>query len=162
VAAKVHVQVAQGEHMQQPIPQIEVDVSYQLGEYADLLREVIAMETKALNQPTSQINPLNWPVVQSVILAIVIPPIFAWKMLRVGRCVFVFSAEGISRTSKGVIAYRTWQQVKTVQRLHAAYLIELVEGGAMPIPFREMDTEQRQQFERLLESVSVTILGSSR
>ncbi|WP_353084836.1 hypothetical protein [Stenotrophomonas sp.] len=31
-------------------------------------------------------------------------------------------------------------------------------GGAMPIPFREMDTEKRQQFERLLASVPVVIL----
>ncbi|MEK0267643.1 hypothetical protein QT383_17290 [Stenotrophomonas rhizophila] len=50
------------------------------------------------------------------------------------------------------------EQVKHVQRLQAAYLIELVEGGAMPIPFREMDTETRQQFERLLASVPVVIL----
>ena len=45
-----------------------------------------------------------------------------------------------------------------MHRLQAAYLIELIEGGAIPIPFREMDTEKRQQFERLLASVPVVIL----
>ncbi|MBU2047537.1 MAG: YcxB family protein [Gammaproteobacteria bacterium] len=69
---------------------------------------------------------------------------------------------GISRTSKGITASRTWDQVKRVQRLQAAYLIELLEGGAMPIPFREIDTEQRQQFEQLLTSIPVVILKPAR
>lgn len=110
------------------------------------------------NHHTSRASPWNWPIVQNAALAIIAPPIFAWRMLSVGRCMFVFSTAGISRISKGITASRTWDQVKHVQRLQAVYFIELLEGGAIPIPFREMDTEQRQQFERLLASVPVVIL----
>ena len=148
----------QGAYVEHTGPRIEIDVSYQLAEYRQLLHEVIAMDMVARNEHLNRASPWSWPIVQSVVLAVVVPPIFAWKMLRVGRCAFVFSAAGISRTSKGRTAFRTWHQVKHVQRLQAAYLIELVEGGAMPIPFREMDTEQHQQFERLLASVPVVIL----
>lgn len=144
--------------MQHAGSRIKIDVTYQLAEYRQLLHDVIAMDMATGNAQTNPASPWNWPIVQKVVLAIVVPPIFAWKMLRVGRCAFVFSAAGLSRTSKGRTAFRTWDQVKHVQRLQAAYLIELVEGGAMPIPFREMDTEKRQQFERLLASVPVVIL----
>lgn len=148
----------QGGYVEHTGPRIEIDVSYQLAEYRQLLHEVIAMDMVARNEHLNRTSPWNWPIVQSVVLAVVVPPIFAWKMLRVGRCAFVFSAAGISRTSRGRTAFRTWHQVKHVQRLQAAYLIELIEGGAMPIPVREMDTEQHQQFERLLASVPVVIL----
>jgi len=40
-------------------------------------------------------------------------------------------------------------------------VIELVEGGAMPIPFRAMDVEQHREFERLVESVPLVMLGPS-
>ncbi|RLK57742.1 hypothetical protein BCL79_2155 [Stenotrophomonas rhizophila] len=148
--------------MEHPHSRIEIDVSYQLAEYRQLLHDVIAMDMATGNAQTHPANPWNWPIMQKVVLAIVVPPIFAWKMLRVGRCLFVLSAAGISRTSKGITASRTWDQVKRVQRLQAAYLIELLEGGAMPIPFREMDTEQRQQFEQLLTSIPVVILKPAR
>lgn len=148
--------------MQHAGSRVEIDVSYQLSEYRQLLHDVIAMDMATGNVQTHPASPWNWPIVQKVVLAIVVPPIFAWKMLRVGRCLFVFSSAGISRTSKGITASRTWDQVKHVQRLQAAYLIELLEGGAMPLPLREMDTAQRRQFEHLLASVPVVILEPAR
>lgn len=147
--------------MEHPNPRIQIDVSYRLTEYRQLLRDVIAMELATQNVPVNRAHPWNWPIVQIAFLAILIPPVFAWKMLRVGRCLFVFSAAGISRTSKGFTASRSWDQVKSVQRLSAAYVIELVEGGAMPIPFRAMDVDQHREFERLVESVPLVMLGPS-
>lgn len=43
---------------------IQIDVSYQLGEYRQLLSEVIAVEMATENEPVNRANPWNWSIVR--------------------------------------------------------------------------------------------------
>ncbi|WP_143703954.1 MULTISPECIES: YcxB family protein [Luteimonas] len=133
--------------MEHTAPKIDVAVRYQLREYKQVLRESIALRHTLPVTPPNRWWPWNWPVSQIAIFDVFVPVVFRWKMARVGDCAFTFSASGLSRTSRGHTASRTWDQVGVVHRLSCAYLIELEEGGAMPLPYRVFSSEQRRLFE---------------
>jgi hypothetical protein len=128
---------------------ISVEVEYGLTEYKSIILESLARAMK--NRPAVNRNlPWNKPWVERAVLAAFIPPIFWLKKLRVGKCLFAFTPEGLSRTAKGYTASRTWSQVAAVHRLSAAYVIELKEGGSMPVPYRVLTPSQRTALESLM------------
>lgn len=128
---------------------IRVEVEYGLTEYKSIILEFLSRATK--KRATVNRNlPWNKPWVERAVLAVVVPPVFWLKKLRVGKCLFEFTPEGLLRTAKGYTASRTWSQVAAVHRLSAAYLIELKEGGAMPIPYRVFTPSQRIALESFM------------
>jgi len=138
--------------MTQPLPDIEVAVSYQLHEYRQILRDYVATDL-AQGGRLDTTSLWNWPIVQHLTFKLLVPLVFRWKKSRVGDCVFAFNASGLSRTSKGRTASRTWAQINQVHRLSTAYLIELNEGGAMPVPYRCFADVQRTAFDDLIEHI---------
>jgi hypothetical protein len=128
---------------------IRVEVEYALAEYKSIILESLARAMKKRVAVNGSL-PWNRPLVQRIVLAVVIPPVFWFKKLRVGKCLFEFTPEGLSRTAKGYTASRTWSQVAAVHRLSAAYVIELQEGGAMPVPYRVFTPSQRTALESLM------------
>lgn len=147
--------------MHQIGPRIEVAVAYGLREYLQILRDYVAMDLAQGGQHIDTARPWNWPIVQDLTFRLLVPVIFLWKKSRVGDCVFVFDDSGLARTSKEGAASRAWAQVRNVHRLSTAYLIELKEGGAMPVPLRCFTDTQRAAFDALLESVGADTAESA-
>lgn len=122
-------------HMTDPDLKVEVAVAYALQDYKRVLRDFFPIYLRRSGKKPNPLLPWNWPLVQSAMFATFVPLIFWWKKSRIGDCAFTFCQSGLSRTSRGHTAMRTWAQVETVHCLSGAYLIELKEGGAMPVPF---------------------------
>lgn len=146
--------------MEHSDPRVEVTVAYELSEYQQVLRDFLPLQYQKSGKTPNPLLPWNWPVVHKLLFAMVVPLIFRLKQSRVGECLFTFSEQGLSRTSKGHTASRGWVQVKIVHRLSTAYLIELVEGGAMPVPFRVFTAEQQQLFENFSRRVGQVAAAS--
>ena len=128
---------------------IRVEVEYGLTEYKSIILEFLPRATK--DRVTVNRNlPWNKPWIERTVLAVVLPPVFWLKKLRIGKCLFEFTPEGLSRTAKGYTASRNWSQVAAVHHLSAAYLIELKEGGRMPVPYRVFTPSQRTALESFM------------
>jgi len=136
-------------------PDLEVAVSYRLDEYQRVLRELVESEFLPTVDESQLLRFWNGRRAGDLVFALVVPLIFFWKKTRMGDCVFSFSTSGLSRATKGKTARRTWAQVKRVRRFSEAYLIELEEGGAMPLPFRAFSAAQQTRFETLLQKSGV-------
>lgn len=130
---------------------IEISVSYTLGEYRRVLRELVAADFAPASAPSGWARLWNGPAAGNVVFAIVVPLIFAWKQVRIGDCTFAFDAAGFSRTTRRGTASRAWSQVARVRRFSQAYLVELQAGGALPLPFRAFSAAQRTRFDALLQ-----------
>ena len=137
-------------HMSDTLPRVRIEVDYRFAEYRTIVREFMPQAQKNKLPVVNRNLPWNQPWVERLALAVLLPPIFWLKKMRVGRCSFEFTDLGLSRTSRGYTATRSWSQVAAVHKLTAAYLIELEEGGAMPIPYRVFGSAERAAFERLL------------
>ena len=129
---------------------VHVDVDYRFDEYKAIVNEFTPRALKNKLPVVDPNLPWNWPWVGRLAFAVVLPAIFLFKKIRVGRCSFEFTDSGLSRTSKGHTATRSWMQVAAVHRLAGAYLIEFEEGGAMPVPYRVFGATERAAFEKLL------------
>lgn len=132
------------------LPRVRIEVDYRFAEYKTIVGEFMPRAQKNRLPVVNRNLPWNQPWVERLALAVLLPPIFWFKKMRVGRCSFEFTDSGLSRTSRGHTAARSWAQVAAVHRLTAAYLIELEEGGAMPIPYRVFGAAERAAFEKLL------------
>jgi hypothetical protein len=130
---------------------VRVEVEYQFKEYKAIVREFNPRAPKNKPRVVNPNLPWNQPWAERLILAVILRPIFWVKKARVGNCSFEFTDAGLSRTSKAHMMTRTWGQVAAVHRLTVAYLIELEEGGAMPVPYRAFRPDERAAFERLLQ-----------
>jgi YcxB-like protein len=130
---------------------IEVAVDYQLEEYKRVLRDFLPTHFAATGKAPNRLWPWNWPIVETALFNTFVPLVFMLKKHRIGSCVFTFSEAGLSRSSKSGTGNRTWSDIKTVHRLTGAYLIQLEEGGAMPVPYRAFTPEQRDVFESLAQ-----------
>lgn len=133
---------------------VEVAVEYQLQEYKQVLRELYPIYLATTGKKPDRLLPWNWPIVEESLFAVVAPIVFFYKKRRVGDCVFTFGEAGFSRTSESGTGQKTWDEVKIVHRLSAAYLIELKTGGAMPVPYRVFTPEQRELFEVFAQPVA--------
>lgn len=139
---------------------IRVSVDYKLAEYKDMVREFLprAMQN---NAQLDQRLPWNKPWAVSLVLAVLLPPVFWVKKLRVGQCVFEFTADGLSRTARGHTMRLLWSQVSTVHSLSATYLIELKDGGAMPVPYRVFKPSERAAFESFISLATAALQPAS-
>lgn len=75
---------------------------------------------------------------------------FVVKNQRLGACSFVIDASGLVRTGAGGSAQVPWTDVAAVHRYRAGYLLE-TRAGAMPLPYRALDTAQRAALETLFD-----------
>jgi|GEM_PF-992206 len=132
---------------------VDVIVEYRLAEYKQVLRDFIPVYLRTTKKQPNRLLPWNWPVMERLMFAIVVPVIFALKKRRIGTCAFTFTETGLARTSRGRTAERAWSDVRAVHHLSAAYLIELKAGGAMPLPFRIFSQEQRRIFDKFSRQV---------
>ncbi len=68
-----------------------------------------------------------------------------------GDCTFEIDEYGIRRTSKTGLKTIEWENVRHVQKLSSAYLIELNEGS-LPIPYRCFNAEEQDLFSSYIAS----------
>jgi hypothetical protein len=91
------------------------------------------------------------PAAAGAWVALVGTPVFFVKKRRMPLCAFSIDAHGIERRSRAGTLVRRWEDVRGVRRYRRGYLV-LYDHGAMPIPFRCMDSEQEAALRRLLAS----------
>ena len=126
---------------------LTVTVDYGLAEYKQIVRDFTPIHLEAKHPHRNPYFPWNWAISEKLMFAVLLPLIFRWKKSKVGVCEFTFSKEGLTRVSKNGSASRSWAEVSVVRHLSTAYLIELSAGGAMPVPFRVFEENQRTLFE---------------
>jgi len=113
------------------------------------LSEVKAIATESvlrqLASDSADVSRLSWCAtrVHRLVLALAIPPIFWFKRIRGGQCQLEFDIHGFRQTRRGRTATRTWREVADVSVFDSGVLIELHEGGAVPIPSRVLSLNQR-------------------
>ena len=126
---------------------LEVSVEYNLAEYKAFIRDFTPAYLEEKHPNRNPYYPWNWPVTEKLLMAVLVPLIFKWKVSKVGTCEFIFREDGFSRASKRGQSFCSWSDVSQIRQLSSAYLIQLSSGGAMPIPFRVFSEEERTQFE---------------
>lgn len=87
------------------------------------------------------------PVTAGVWTALIGTPVFFVKKRRMPRCAFRIDAQGIERTSRAGTLARAWTDVSGVRRYRHGYLLTFARG-ALPIPYRCLDTQQDANFRR--------------
>ncbi|MYN43537.1 hypothetical protein GTP23_00465 [Pseudoduganella sp. FT93W] len=120
---------------------LRLHVRYRLGEYLGIVTShVIAELTRRKLEQGKKISLLDIIVLRSCLLLFV-PPIFIFKVLKVGACDFYFDDTGITRHSKGGELVVPWDEVVAIHTYPAGYLFAQSDG-AMPVPFRVLADEQ--------------------
>ena len=130
-------------------------VSYRLGEYISMLSEysprsvgnAAAMQVAKASIWAKLLPSSKW--FERICIYLIAPPIFLYKVFRVGQCTFSVDTERIERTSKTGPMSIPWKDVAFVQRLTEGYLVELERGG-MPLPYRCFPGGARGAFELLV------------
>ena len=128
--------------VESPIMPLRFHVNYRLGEYFSLVSShVISELTRRKIEQGKKISLLDVFILRSC-LCLFIPPIFLFKVLKVGSCDFNFDEAGIVRSSKGGDLVVPWSEVVAVHEYSAGYLFAQ-DDGAMPVPLRVLTDEQR-------------------
>jgi hypothetical protein len=70
-----------------------------------------------------------------------VPPIFLFKVLKIGSCDFHFDDIGIVRRSKQGELVVPWSEVVDIHQYPTGYLFAQIDG-AMPVPLRVLTDEQ--------------------
>ncbi|WP_070246641.1 YcxB family protein [Duganella phyllosphaerae] len=70
------------------------------------------------------------------------PPIFLFKVLRVGACDFRIDSAGIVRSAKSGVVTVPWSDLVAIHEYPAGYLFAK-KTGAMPVPYRVLTDVQR-------------------
>lgn len=117
-------------------PQLKFSVRYRLGEYLDFASEHAFATEESLRNLT---GPKRFFALAS--LKSIATIMFLYKSARVGQCHFQIDSVDISRLSKGGYGAIPWFKVKAVHTYTPGYLIE-TQKGAMPIPYRVLDSDQ--------------------
>ena len=121
---------------------VEFHVSYRLAEYlaivaahsvADFAR-VKAGQGKTLGRRDA------WTLRCCVYLFA--PPIFLFKVLRLGACDFRIDSTGIVRSAKSGVVTVPWSDLVAIHEYPAGYLFAK-KTGAMPVPYRVLTDAQR-------------------
>jgi len=130
---------------------VRVEVVYGLREYLGVIDEFVPLSDAGRGSSAAGwISRLfDSKPVRRLCLYVLVPPIFLFKKLRMGRCTFEFSGIELRRTTRGRTASREWTKVTCVHRLSQAYMIELQEG-CLPVPYRAFSDAQRREFEALV------------
>ncbi|HIY71465.1 MAG TPA: YcxB family protein [Candidatus Luteimonas excrementigallinarum] len=120
--------------------EIRFSVRYRLGEYLVFVTEH-SFETEEALSATRGATRLLAQLFQRTVASVA----FLHKMSRLGECDFVITAAGLSRRTKLGTSSVPWSSVKAVHTCTPGYLVEL-QQGAVPIPFRVLDQQQRELF----------------
>lgn len=72
------------------------------------------------------------------------PPVFLLKQRHMPRSEFVIDGAGIERTTRQGTLRRGWDEVTAVRRYSRGYLL-MLRRGAIPIPFRCLDSGQQER-----------------
>lgn len=124
-----------------PIASLNFHVSYRLGEYLKMVSaHVIAELARRKIEQGKKISQLDVLVLRSC-LCLFVPPIFLFKVLKVGSCDFHFDDVGIVRRSKQGELVVPWSEVVAIHQYPTGYLFAQVDG-AMPVPLRVLTEEQ--------------------
>jgi RimJ/RimL family protein N-acetyltransferase len=75
--------------------------------------------------------------------------VFVAKKLRMPRCELHIDAAGIRRTTASGALNVPWSEVTAIHRYSPGYLIQ-VSGGALPIPYRCLNGDQRGRLDQLV------------
>jgi hypothetical protein len=116
---------------------VEFEVTYNAAEYRSFARDKVAQD----GYRPGFFGGLFLFAVASVA--------FAYKSRKVGSCSFRFDASGLRRRSRVGDMTIPWERIVAVTRFSQCYLVEL-ERGALPVPYRCLDAERRETFERLV------------
>lgn len=126
------------------IASLRFHVNYRLGEYLSIVSShVIAELARRKAEQGKKVSLLDVIVLRSCLL-IFIPPIFLFKVLKVGACDFQFDDTGIVRRSKGGELFVPWSELVAIHTYPAGYLFAQSDG-AMPVPLRVLNQEQHAQ-----------------
>ena len=128
---------------------ISVTVSYGLREYLRFLREhlnVLLLEraAKKSRQVSTAGRLVTW-----LLLLVIAPPVFLYKVVRVGKCRFTIDSTNIVRASKIGELVIPWSTVTAVHCYEPGYLIAM-KVGAVPIPYRVFNAEQAAEMSAVL------------
>lgn len=124
-----------------PIAPLSFHVSYRLGEYLKIVSSHMVTElARRKIKQEKKISPLDVLILRSC-LYLFVPPIFLYKVLKVGSCDFNFDDEGIVRRSKQGELVIPWSEVVAIHQYPAGYLFAQVDG-AVPVPLRVLTDEQ--------------------
>lgn len=124
-----------------PIAALRFRVSYQLGEYLRIVTaHVLAELARRKIEQGKKISRLDVVILRTCLLLFV-PPIFLFKVLKVGTCDFHFDDTGIVRRSNGGELVVPWAEIVAIHTYPAGYLFAQIDG-AMPVPFRVLSDEQ--------------------
>ena len=141
---------------------LALSVSYGLREYISFVRDFGVWHQATEGGKTEFVPSKRGAYARFVHTATVYllaPPIFVVKKRAVGDCRFTIDENRVLRQSKSGDVELPWAQVLRVHRLTQAYLVQ-EEQGAMPIPSRAFAPEQREQFESILQTNSITTCGA--
>lgn len=124
-----------------PIASLSFHVSYRLGEYLKIVSShVLAELARRKIRQGKKISLLDILILRSC-LFLFVPPIFLFKVLKVGSCGFHFDDAGIVRSSKQGELIVPWGEVVAVYQYPTGYLFAQADG-AMPVPQRVLTDEQ--------------------
>jgi hypothetical protein len=123
------------------IASLSFHVSYRLGEYLKMVSaHTIAELARRKIEQGKKISPLDVLILRSC-LCLFVPPIFLFKVLKVGSCDFHFDDAGIVRRSKQGELVVPWSEVVAIHQYPTGYLFAQIDG-AMPVPLRVLTDEQ--------------------
>lgn len=121
---------------------IRFTASYGLREYSAVVRQHLAAVLAQRGMAHRRLGPGTW-----LLMALLIPPIFLFKKLRVGDCRFEIDARGLTRHSRAGTLALAWREVSAVHCYGGAYLVAKPGGGAMPLPYRCFSADERRRFD---------------
>jgi hypothetical protein len=114
---------------------IRFEVSYRLGEYRQFALDHLGRMAK---KPPG--------LLMQALVSILVVPSFLFKSAKVGRCSFTIDDEGlVRRSSMGELRIPS-AEITAVHRYTRGFLVEKRQG-AVPIPYRCLDAEQRRALE---------------
>lgn len=124
--------------------ELNFHVKYRLGEYRSLVTShVIADFTRLKAGQGKQVKRLDLFLLRAM-LYLFTPPIFLFKVLKVGSCDFKFDDAGIVRSTKLGELVVPWADIVQIHEYPAGYLFAKA-NGAMPVPLRVLTDAQLAQ-----------------
>lgn len=131
-----------------PDDRIDIDVRYRLGEYLEVVCEFAHRELSGRQEALGKAPMKTLPPWVRLLVATFATPIFAFKKWHMPLCHFAISSDGIARRTRRGTVRESWDAVAGVDRYGSGYLIRFA-WGAMPLPRRALNDEQRETFERI-------------
>ncbi|MGO4380982.1 YcxB family protein [Pseudoduganella sp. RAF53_2] len=122
---------------------INIRIKYRLGEYLSLIHShALAEVARRKAKQGKAIGRIDSLLARGAVWLFG-PPIFAFKVLKVGECSFAIDESGLVRQSKTGEMVLPWSSVVALHEYPVGYIIMKANGG-LPIPFRVLTTEQRE------------------